>query len=103
MTCLNLSWCLRPDIQVSVSAIMSKGSRSNNDACVGFSHFVRRFRISVQGCMLGGEDNILPGAGASSGAGAGPGVGSLVCPHPVSLGESRGQFFCVFRICEDFL
>ena len=55
MTCLILSQCSRPDIQISISARMSVGGRSNTDACEGLSPFVGCYRISVQWFMLRGD------------------------------------------------
>ena len=89
MTCLNLSRCLSPDSQISISAIIYKVSVSNNDACLGLSNFVGRCIIILWWCMLGGEEKVSRGAGA----------GSLVCTHPVSLVESREDFMNVVKKC----
>ena len=83
MTCLDILQCSRPDSQISVSKRMSKGSILNNYSCLGLSHFVGCSIISVQWCMLRGDENISRGTGA----------GSPVCPHLVSLVELRGQIF----------
>ena len=48
MMCLNLSIYLWPGSQISISARISEGSRSNNDACEGLRCFVGRYRRSVQ-------------------------------------------------------
>ena len=79
MTCLNLLCRLRTDI------IISRGNISNNDERLGLSIFVGCLRISVQRCMLGGDENISLCAGS----------GSSLCPHPVSLVESCGQIVMI--------
>ena len=81
MTCLDLSRCLRPEIQISISARMSESIRSKNYAWEGLSCFVGRFRISILGWMLKGDNNISRGAV----------MGTSMFPHPVSLVELRGQ------------
>ena len=61
MTCLNLLWYTRPDRHVSIAARMSRGSKSNNDACVGLTHFVLRCVISLQQCTVGWTEYISSG------------------------------------------
>ena len=71
---------------------MFEGSRHNNDACVGLSCSVIPYRISVWWCILGGDKNILQGAGS----------GWFQCPHPVSLVEPCEQIVMFSEIVMSF-
>ena len=62
MMSLNLLQFLRPNSQISISAGIFEGIRSNNDARKGLSFFVGHCRIRVRRCMLRGDDNISQGA-----------------------------------------
>ena len=62
MMSLNLLQFLRPNSQISISARIFDGIRSNNDARKGLSFFVGHCRIRVRRCMLRGDDNISQGA-----------------------------------------
>ena len=79
--CVKLLWYSRPDIQISISARVSEGIRSNIDACEGLSCFVGWCRRSVWQCMWRGDKNISRWAV----------MVSSMWPHPFSLVELRGQ------------
>ena len=57
------------------------------------SRFVGCCRISVRQCMLGGNKNILRGAGS----------GSSLCPHPVCFVKLRDQTVRISEILKSFI
>ena len=82
MTCLNLLRCQRPDTQISIFVRMSKGNKSNNDACEGLSRFEGHCRLLLRRFMLRGYTKSSRGCGVSS-----------AFPHPVYSVDSRGKMF----------